>query len=49
MICKDCGEDKPDVMRRSDVPAIDGDNIPALCTACCAKRPGRQWMKASAQ
>jgi len=48
MTCLDCGKDKPDVMKRGDVPAHDGTPNPALCTECCAKRPGREWIKASA-
>lgn len=48
MICDDCEQDKPDVMKRSDVPAVNGHVNPKLCTACCSKLPGREWMKESA-
>ncbi len=48
MTCEECGEDKPDVMRRADAKL--GDNTtPALCTKCCSKHPGYEWMKASAE
>jgi hypothetical protein len=51
MKCAKCGHDKPDVMLRSlkdkDLKNADGQWIdpPALCTACCATYPGRQWMR----
>lgn len=50
MICEKCGQDKPDVMRRADIPNKEGMTAtPALCTECCAEIPGREWMKAGLQ
>jgi len=40
--CWSCGADGPDAMRR----CLDG--TPVLCTICCAKFPGREWMVADA-
>lgn len=39
MVCEKCEQDKPDTMRRADV-SWNGNNTPALCTACCAEMPG---------
>lgn len=45
MICDKCGADKPDVMRRGDVPNVNDKPSPHLCTDCCSQCPGREWMK----
>jgi hypothetical protein len=39
--CQECGRETADVLRRMF------DGTPALCTACCANRPGRAWMQKS--
>lgn len=49
MKCEDCGEDKDTAIMRAidrnagkkDAPAI----YPSLCHECCAKYPGREWMR----
>ncbi len=49
MKCEDCGEDKPDTQRRNFWPdeiakmKRERGCIPALCTECCSKWPGRAW------
>lgn len=46
MMCETCLKDKPDVMRRSDLPKRgDLGPTPALCVECCAYYPGREWMR----
>lgn len=55
MICEQCGVDNDDVMRRNFWPdelakmKMQKGRLPALCTACCAQFPGREWMKAGLQ
>ena len=38
-VCHECGTTGADVMRRFFI------GYPALCTACCSMRPGREWMR----
>ena len=55
MICEKCHVDKPDALRRhgyrnaphfGNDPALAGE--PVLCTACCSRYPGREWMRREA-
>jgi hypothetical protein len=39
--CDGCGEELPDVLRRS----VGDTGCPMLCTVCCSRFPGREWMR----